>query len=72
MDVELTKLQEHERHAMCLDRTSISEVIDGLRRYREAVRKVLAHRYSDGECDSSALSTLESDASEIEDAENDR
>jgi hypothetical protein len=62
----LTYIQKRELEAMILNKQSIIEVISALRKYRKVVKTLLSRRYTDGECDSAALSEFESDIEDIE------
>jgi hypothetical protein len=53
------KFHDLEKRAMCLDRRAVLDLVDILRGYRCASKKLLAARYKDGECDALALSDFE-------------
>jgi len=57
---------EAEKYAMLGHRDEALKVVSALRAYRAAVRKLLASRYGDGECDSYGLSTFADSIAEID------
>jgi hypothetical protein len=64
--MSLSPLQQLELKALVLDRPSVISCVSALRRYRAAVRDLLAKRYADGEVDGATLSAFSSVVDEVE------
>lgn len=57
---------ESEKQAILGDRQSVLECISALRRYRQASKKLLDARYSDGECDGCTVFNFADEVQSIE------
>lgn len=68
-DADLSHLQLTERQALVLDRESVLDLVNAVRRYRQAAKTLLSSRYRDGECDAVALCNFDSTVREIEQEE---
>lgn len=66
---ELTRMQSLELAALCHRSSAVIEVVNALRQYREAVRRLLHQRHGDGSVDGYAVFEFAGLISDIEEAD---